>query len=50
MELSDDTKHRSIIRREAKEALMYWGLTEETAKKVVMAINDNKIPHVKITY
>ena len=43
-------EHVSKIRREAKEALMYWGLTEETAKKIVMAINDGKIPHVKITY
>ena len=42
--------HVSKVRSEAKEALIYWGLTEEAAKKVVMAINDGKIPHVKINY
>ena len=46
----DDTKHRYIIRREAKKALIYWGLTEDAAKRVVMAINDGKIPHIKINY
>ena len=50
MEQADDTKHLSIIRRESKDALMYWGLTEEAAKRVVMAIHDGKIPHVKLTY
>ena len=45
-----DRQHISKFRGESKEALMYWGLTEEAAKRVVMAIHDGKIPHVKITY
>ena len=45
-----DRQHVSKFRGESKEALMFWGLTEEAAKRVVMAIHDCKIPHVKITY
>ena len=45
-----DKKHISIIRGEAKLALIGLGLSEGQAKKVVMAITCNEIPHIKITY
>ena len=46
-----DKKHVSGIRKQAKENLMYaCGLTEEQAKKVVLAINSNKILNVSIKY
>ena len=45
-----DKKHISIIRGEAKLALIGLGLDEEQAKKVVMAITCNEVPHIKITY
>ncbi len=43
-------KHIGKIRREAKEALMTQGLTEDQAKVVVMAIHNGLITHVKINY
>lgn len=43
-------KHVGNIRREAKEALMALGLSEKQSKDVVLAINSDSIPHVKITY
>ena len=45
-----DRQHVSKFRGEAKEALIGLGLSEKEAKTVVMAINSNEIPHVKITY
>ncbi len=38
------------VRKAAKEALMNTGLSEELAKKVVLAIHNNQIPAVSITY
>lgn len=43
-------EHVSNFRGEAKLALIGLGLTEVQAKKVVMAIHDGKIPHIKINY
>lgn len=42
--------HVSKIRKQTKESLMLIGLDEDTAKRVVLAINSGKIKNVKITY
>ena len=43
-------KHVGAIRKAAKESLMAIGLDEETAKKVVLAINAGDIENVSIKY
>ena len=43
-------RHVGGVRRKAKEALMTLGVDEKTAKSIVMAIHDGKIPHVSIKY
>lgn len=42
--------HRGRIMKAAKEALMGFGLSEEVAKTVVLAISDGKVPAVQINY
>ena len=41
--------HVGKIRKQAKESLMNF-VDEETAKKIVLAINEGKIPNVQINY
>lgn len=43
-------RHVGNIRKEAKEALMKIGISEDLAKKAVLAINSDEIPHVSISY
>lgn len=43
-------KHIGEVRKAAKEALIAEGLSEDQAKKIVLAINAGKIPHIKINY
>ncbi len=43
-------KHVGKVRKEAKEALMKVGISEDLAKKAVLAINSGDIPHVSISY
>jgi hypothetical protein len=43
-------QHVSKVRGETKRALMSLGLDEPTAKKIVLAIDGEQIPHVKIAY
>lgn len=43
-------QHVGKIRKSAKEAIMTLGVDEETAKAIVIAINDGKVPNVKINY
>lgn len=45
-----NVKHVSGIRTAAKEAIMLLGVEEETAKGIVKAIHNNKIPNVTINY
>ena len=45
-----DTANISKVRFEAKEALMFWGLCEDDARRIIHAINDGKIPHISIKY
>ena len=43
-------KHVGKIRKEAKEALMKVGVSEDLAKEVILAINAGEIDHVSISY
>lgn len=43
-------KHIGAVRKAAKESLIALGLDEETAKKVVLAINSGDIANVTINY
>lgn len=43
-------KHVGAIRKAAKEAIIKAGLSEDDAKRVVMAISNGDIPAVSITY
>lgn len=45
-----NTKHISAIRTAAKEGIMAVGLSEEDAKKVVLAIHAGTVPNVSIKY
>jgi colicin import membrane protein len=45
-----DRAHRSRVMGETKAALMTCGPDEETAKKVVLAIIANEIPHVTLRF
>lgn len=46
-----DQEHRGNVMRAAKEALMeHAGLGEAAAKKVVLAISGNSIPHISIRF
>ena len=45
-----DKANISKVRFEAKEALMFWGLCEDDARRIIHAINDGKIPHISIKY
>ena len=43
-------KHVGSVRKEAKESLMLLGVDEDTAKKIVLAINSGAVSHVSISY
>ena len=43
-------RHIGSIRKSAKESLMAFGLDEEKAKEIVMAIHNGQIANVKINY
>jgi peptidoglycan DL-endopeptidase RipA len=43
-------KHVGAVRKEAKESLMLLGVDEDTAKKIVLAINSGAVSHVSISY
>lgn len=45
-----NNRHVASIRGQAKQALMGLGLTEELAKKVVLAIHNQEVPNVSIKY
>lgn len=45
-----DRAHRSNVQREVKEALMTCGLDEEQARKVVLAIVANNVPHCTVSF
>ena len=43
-------KHRTAVMRAAKEAIMTAGVDEETAKKIVLLIRANEVPHVWLQF
>jgi colicin import membrane protein len=43
-----DQEHRTAVRRAAKEAIMSCGADEETARKIVLAIQAGEVPAVRI--
>lgn len=43
-------KHIGAIRKQTKETIMAIGIDEDTAKKLVLAIHNNEIANVKISY
>lgn len=45
-----DQKHRTAVMRAAKEAIMTAGVDEETAKKIVLLIRANEVPHVWLQF
>ncbi len=45
-----DRKHRGEVMKAAKEAVMLIGASEETAKKIVLAIMAGEIPNVRLTF
>ena len=49
-EKAKDKERVSQKRREAKEALMALSIDEETAKKIILAISQGKIPNIKMEY
>lgn len=49
-ELDKNKAHRTKVRREAKEAIMSCGADEETAKKIVLAIQAGEVPRVSLVF
>lgn len=45
-----DREHRSSVMKAAKEAMMTQGAGADTAKKIVLAIIANEIPHVSLRF
>ena len=45
-----DREHRSKIMRAAKEAIMTCGCSEDTARKIVMAIMAGEVPNTRIAF
>lgn len=45
-----DQAHRTSVMRAAKEAIMTAGVDEETAKKIVLLIRANEVPHVWLQF
>lgn len=45
-----DQEHRTAVRRAAKEAIMSCGADEETARKIVLAIQAGEVPAVRIEF
>lgn len=45
-----DKAHRTKVRTAAKEAIMSCGADEETARKIVLAIQAREIPHVTLSF
>lgn len=48
--LEANKRHVGSVRRKAKEAMIGQGLSEEMAKKLILAIHNNKIPNISIKY
>ena len=45
-----DRKHRGEVMRAAKQAIMLVGVSEEAAKKIVLAIVANEIPNITLRF
>jgi colicin import membrane protein len=45
-----DQAHRTAVRTKAKDAIMTCGADEETARKIVLAIQAGEVPHVTLTF
>jgi hypothetical protein len=45
-----DQEHRTAVRRAAKEAIMSCGTDEDTARKIVLAIQAGEVPHIRIEF
>lgn len=45
-----DQKHKTAVMKAAKEAIMTTGADEETAKKIVLLIRANEVPHVRLQF
>lgn len=45
-----DQQHRSAVRTAAKEAIMTCGVDEDTARKIVLAIQAGEVPAVRIEF
>ena len=45
-----DQEHRTTVRRAAKEAIMSCGTDEDTARKIVLAIQAGEVPHIRIEF
>ncbi|RXR28649.1 hypothetical protein [Sphingobium fluviale] len=45
-----DQEHRTAVRKAAKEAIMTCGADEETARKIVLAIQAGEVPHIRIEF
>jgi len=45
-----DQAHRKRVRTEVKDAIMTCGADEETAKKIVLAMQAGEIPHVTLSF
>lgn len=45
-----DQQHRSAVRTAAKEAIMTCGVDEDTARKIVLAIQAGEVPNVRIEF
>lgn len=45
-----DQAHRTAVKSKAKQAIMSCGADEDTARKIVMAVLANEIPHLKMEF
>lgn len=45
-----DQEHRTAVRRAAKEAIMSCGTDEDTARKIILAIQAGEVPHIRIEF
>lgn len=45
-----DQEHRTAVRRAAKEAIMSCGVDEDTARKIVLAVQAGEVPHIRIEF
>ena len=45
-----DERHRNAVKTAAKKAIMSCGADEETARKIVLAIQAGEVPHVRLEF